>query len=315
VAFLRGFGLALPTRAVTNDELAPQLGVDPAWILAQSGIRERRYATPDDTVATLGTQAARDCLANTGAAPADLGLVLVSSGSPDRYCPGPASSIAALLGLSSTPALDLPIASAGSIAGLVLASHLAASLGNILVVGSEIMSRRIDPTPEGRNTAILFGDGAGAALISPKEGFARIAASCLHTDGNSAESLSIANQRIHMDGPAIIRHASRKIPQAIEEVLASAHLAAEDIGTFLLHQANANLIARIAQTLKASPARFFTNIERFGNTSSASMLIAAAEWSTVNPGPLAAPIVFSAFGMGLNWGALLALPSGGTGER
>jgi 3-oxoacyl-[acyl-carrier-protein] synthase-3 len=181
-------------------------------------------------------------------------------------------------------------------------------MGHILVVGTEIMSRRITLTPEGKNTAMLFGDGAGAALISPEQGFARIADSCLHTDGANAEALSIDNWRIHMDGSLIIRHATRKMPEAMTELLERNQLPAQSVGTFLLHQANANLIVRIARTMNAPLDRFYANIIRYGNTSSASLLIAAAEWRAENPGPLVAPLMFSAFGMGLNWGALLALP-------
>ncbi len=309
MAFLRAFGSCLPERIVTNEELAPSLGVEPDWIFTQSGIRQRRYASASESVATLGATAARDCLSQAGVAAEELGLILVASGSPDRFCPGPASTIAAMLGLTATPALDLPLASAGSLAALSLASRLTATLGNILVLGAEIMSRRIDLTPEGRNTAILFGDGAGAALVSPTQGFARIADSCLHTDGNSAEALAVQNGRIYMEGSVIIRHATRKMPEAMTELLNRNALAAEGIGAFLLHQANSNLITRIAQTLKAPVDRFFSNIDRYGNTSSASMLIAAAEWRAAYPAALTAPILFSAFGVGLNWGALLALPA------
>jgi 3-oxoacyl-[acyl-carrier-protein] synthase-3 len=308
MAYLRGFGHALPEGVVTNAELAPQLAVDADWILSQSGIRERRYAGAEENVTTLGTKAAAACLATAGVEAAGLGLILVASGSPERYSPGPASGIAAALGLTSTPALDLPIPSAGSLAALVLAARLAESFGEVLVIGAEVMSRRIDPTPEGRNTAILFGDGAGAALVSPTQGFARIADVCLHTDGSAAEALAIENGLIRMDGPAIIRHASRKMPQAMNELLERNGLAAGQIGTFLLHQANLNLIARIAQTLKVPVDRFYANIERYGNTSSASMLIAASEWRAEHAGPLTEPLMFSAFGVGLNWGAVLALP-------
>lgn len=308
MAYLRAFGAHLPERVVTNDALAEQLAVDPEWIFTQSGIRERRYAAETETVATLGVAAAQQCLAAANLTASDLGLILVASGSPDRYCPGPASQIAALLGLAVTPSIDIPIASAGTLVALSLASKLAATMGHVLVIGSEVMSRRIDPTPEGKNTAILFGDGAGAALISPDSGLARIVDSCLHTDGSSAEALAIQNNRIHMDGAVIIRHASRRIPEAIAEVLERNTIKPEAIGTFLLHQANLNLITRIAKTVGAPVERFYSNIERYGNTSSASMLIAAAEWHRANPGPFTQPVVFGAFGVGLNWGALLALP-------
>jgi 3-oxoacyl-[acyl-carrier-protein] synthase III len=310
MSFLRSFGAYLPERIVSNDELAPLLGVEPEWIVSQSGVRERRYAGEGDTVVSLGYRAAVDCLQRAGVLAAELGMIIVACGSADRFCPGPASSIAALLGLSATPVLDVPVASAGSLTALVLAARLATSMGNILVIGSEIMSRRIELSPEGRNTAILFGDGAGAALVSPDTGFARIADSCLHTDGNSADALCITHERLHMDGSVVIRHASRKMPEAMAELLERNHLPVEKIEVFLLHQANKNLITRIAQTIKAPAERFFANIDRFGNTSSASLLILANEWRQNYPASLSAPIMFSAFGVGLTWGAVLAMPVG-----
>jgi 3-oxoacyl-[acyl-carrier-protein] synthase-3 len=310
MAFLRGFGAYVPERVVTNAELAPQLGVEPEWILSVSGIGERRYAAVDETVASLGVRAAQDCLHRAGLAASDLGMILVSSGSSERFCPGPACLIAAGLGLSMTPAIDIPVASAGSLVALALASGLAATIGHVLVVGSEIMSRRVAFTPEGKDTAILFGDGAGACIVSPDAGFARIADSCIFTDGTMSEALSIQNDLIRMDGPAIIRHVSRKLPDAIKTVLQRNGVAAKSVGMFLLHQANLNLIARLAKSLDVSLERFFANIQRYGNTSSASMLIAASEWRQEKAGGLAEPVVFGAFGVGLNWGAVLALPVG-----
>ena len=307
-AFLRSFGAYLPPRVVTNAELAPQLGTEADWILSVSGIAERRYAEEEDTVASLGTQAAIDCLQRAGLEATDLGMIFVSSGSSERFCPGPACLIAASLGLTMTPAIDLPIASAGSLVALALASRLAPSVGHILVIGSEIMSRRVAHTPEGRDTAILFGDGAGACIVSPDSGFASIADSCLFTDGNIAEALSIRGNRIHMDGAAIIRHVSRKLPQAIATVLDRNSVSAQSVGTFLLHQANLNLITRIAKSLEAPAERFFANIQRYGNTSSASMLIAAAEWWSGKKEAITEPLILAAFGVGLNWGAVLALP-------
>ncbi len=308
MAFLRGFGSWLPERRVSNGEVAALVEATPEWILEMTGIEERRYAAETDTVAGMGLLAAQDCLEKTGATAAELGMILVSSGSSERFCPGPASEIAAGLGLASTPALDLPIASAGSLVGLILAAHLAPAMGRVLVVGAEIMSRRIALTPEGRNSAILFGDGAGAALVDQAYGFARIVDSCLFTDGASAEILSVRDGQFAMDGPAVIMQASRKIPRAINELLARNQVDASEVEVFLLHQANLNLIKRVAAALKAPPERFFSNIARYGNTSSASLPIAGDEWHGQQTGPIAGPLVFSAFGSGLNWGALLAVP-------
>jgi 3-oxoacyl-[acyl-carrier-protein] synthase-3 len=200
------------------------------------------------------------------------------------------------------------VSSAGSLIGLILAAQLAPTAGRILVLGAEIMSRRVSLTPEGKNTGILFGDGAGAALVDAETGFARIADSCLFTDGSSAEILSVRDGQFNMDGSAVILHASRKMPRAINELLTRNQLTASQVEAFLLHQANLNLITRIAGALKTPQEKFFTNIARYGNTSSASLLIASDEWHRGQMAALAGPVVFSAFGSGLNWGAMLAVP-------
>ena len=304
----RAFGSHLPARRVGNAEIAALVGATPEWILEVSGIEERRYAADADTVASLGLAAAQSCLANAGATAVELGMILAASGSAPRFCPGPACEIAAGLGFSSTPALDIPVASCGSLIGLAMAAELAPKFGPVLVIGSEIMSRCIELTPEGKDAAILFGDGAGAALVDPASGFARIADSILATDGASAEILRIENGRIAMEGRSVILQAVRKIPRVLNDLLARNRLTAAEPCAYLMHQANLNLIARVAQSLKVPEDRFFVNLARYGNTSSASLLIAANEWRAANAGPLAAPMVLAAFGAGLNWGALLALP-------
>ncbi len=309
MVFLRAFGSCLPQRHVGNEEIAALVGATPKWILDVSGIEERRYAAEGDTVASLGLAAAQNCLAKAGATAADLGMILVASGSAPRFCPGPASQIASALGLAATPALDIPVASCGSLIGLALAAELASKFGPVLVIGTEIMSRCVQLTPEGKDTAILFGDGAGAALVDPAIGFARIADSILATDGGSAEILKIENGRIAMEGRSVILQAVRKIPRALNELLTRNQLAAADPCAYIMHQANLNLIARVAQSLKVQEDRFFVNLRRYGNTSSASLFIAADEWRGANSGPLVGPLVFAAFGAGLNWGALLALPA------
>jgi 3-oxoacyl-[acyl-carrier-protein] synthase III len=308
MAYLRAFGSWLPERRVTNAELAPLVDAAPEWIFEATGIEERRYAADEDTVASIGVKAALNCLENASVQAADLGMILVASGSSERFCPGPASRIAAELGLTATPALDIPVASAGSLIGLSLAAQLAPVHGRVLVIGAEIMSRRVVRSPENKNTAILFGDGAGACLVDRDEGFARIVDSCLYTDGASAEIIAIEEGRFRMEGQAVILQAARKMPRAINELLTRNNIAPADVEAFLLHQANLNLITRVAAAVKAPQERFFTNIARYGNTSSASMLIAADEWYRGRAAAQSGPIVFAAFGAGINWGALLAIP-------
>ncbi len=306
--YLRAFGHHLPERVITNADLEARTGREAASIEKTSGILERRYAAADETVADLGQAAATICLQNASLTPQDIGLILVSSGSSERAFPGPASVLAQKLGLTTTPAIDIPIASAGSLIALAFANDLAPRYGNVLVVASEIMSRRIsDSDPD---TAILFGDGAGACIVSPEKGFLRIADISLFTDGNYADALKLEhNGAIEMKGLDVIIQASRKIPRAIEDLLTRNNLKPADVAVFLMHQANMNLIRKVATTLQIPAERFFSNIARYGNTSSASLLIAASEWHKANPTPPTTPIIFATFGAGFNWGAILALPA------
>jgi len=158
---------------------------------------------------------------------------------------------------------------------------------------------RADP-----GTAILFGDGAGACLITPEDGPAQIIDHVLHSDGSFADDLRLDyDAPLAMNGRSVIMQASRKIPAAINEVLAKNAQPASSVEVFLMHQANQNLIDRVARALEVEPSKFFSNIRRYGNTSSASMLIAAAEWwPNYRPGQI---ICFAAFGAGFHWGSLL----------
>lgn len=310
MAKIRGFGSYLPARAVDNAEIGRMVGADPAWIKQQTGIETRRWAAPGEMVADLAVNAARDCLANSGVLAAEVGMLLVASGSAERRFPGPAAQIAAALGLAGKPAIDLPIASAGTLFGISLAADLVHHYGNILIIGSEVLSRVIGLNPSYRDTAILFGDGAGACLVSPDSGFAEIRDSLICSDGDFAEILRLdVDAPLYMDGRSVIMQVARKLPRAIQELLDRNGRKSTDIEVYLLHQANLNLITRVAQVLRAEDSRFFRNLNQYGNTSSASLLIAAAEWWRQREGRPNGPIVLGAFGAGLNWGAMLLDPA------
>jgi 3-oxoacyl-[acyl-carrier-protein] synthase-3 len=301
-AYLHAFGAYLPERVVANAELAERVGKTSEWIESVSGILERRWAAPEETVAGMGVAAAEECLRKAGVSANTLGMLIVASGSGARGFPGPAAEVAARLGMDSAPALDLPIASAGSLFGLALAMRLADTQGDILVVAAEKMSALIENDP---NTAILFGDGAGAALVSARPGRLRLLDAVLHTDGQSREALAFdGTGPLKMNGLTVILQAARKIPASISEVLGRQNISAQQVGVFLLHQANLNLLTRVAKSLGVGPEKMFANVQRYGNTSSASMLIAASEWSETNIEP--GPVVFSAFGAGFHWGAIVA---------
>jgi len=302
-AYLHGFGCYLPERVVANAELAARLDRTAEWMENASGIRERRYAAAGEGIADMGVRAAQDGLRRAGIAPESIGLLIVASGSGAVGFPGPAAEVAHKLGLQNTAALDVPVASAGSVFALALAMRLAVAHEAILVVASEKMSALVGDDP---NTAILFGDGAGAAIVSREPGPLRLVDAALHSDGQYREDLCF-DGTLRMNGLNVILHASRKMPAVIQEVLERNRMSAGEVGAFLVHQANLNLLTRVAKSLNVEREKFFSNIDRYGNTSSASMLIAASEWAETNPA--AAPVVFCGFGAGFHWGAALAVPA------
>jgi 3-oxoacyl-[acyl-carrier-protein] synthase-3 len=265
-----------------------------------SGIEERRIAAPDETVVSLGVRAAEHIDRK------QVGMVIVSSASSERRFPGPAAEIAHKLGLTGIPAIDLPVASAGSLFGLALASQLSPVYGNILVIATEKMSAPASAEPLDKNVAILFSDGAGACLVGEGPGL-EVLDSVLHSDGSYADDLRLEFAGpIVMNGYSVIMQATRKIPAAISEVLARTSTPASAISTFVMHQANQNLIDRVARAVQVPSERFYTNIRRYGNTSSASMLIAAAEWREANPLKSGDLICFAGFGAGFHFGAMLS---------
>lgn len=307
MVYLRSFGSYLPSRVVSNDEIGALAGSSPEWIWNVSGIETRRFAADDESVADMAERAACDCLAGAGLAASDISMLIVSSGTAERRFPGPAATVATRLGLTDVPAIDLPVASAGSLMALSLASRLAAAAGNVLVVAAEKMSSVALTEPIDRGIAILFGDGAGACLVSPEKGFARVVDSSFHTDGAFTEDLHLEfGSPLLMNGRSVILQASRKVPRAIAALLDRNGRSAADVPVFLMHQANQNLIVRVAESLGVAADKFFSNISRYGNTSSASMLIAAKEWFEQNRPAEGDPLVFAAFGAGFHWGALLA---------
>jgi len=306
LAFLSAFGRYLPSRVVPSAEIGARVGSDAEWIFNVSGIEERRFAN-GETVAEMAAKAGADCLERAGLKPADLGMIIVGSGSAERRFPGPAASVAQLMGATQAVGLDLPLASAASLFGLSLASRLIDWYDNILVIGSEKMSSVVLKEPMERGVAILFGDGAGACLLRKSEGFARVVDSEIRTDGAYSEDLRLEfDQPLAMNGRSVIMQASRKIPNVISSLLERNERQPGEVPVFMMHQANQNLIDRVAAALGVENSKFFSNIRSYGNTSSASMLIAASEWFEKNELAAGDPVVFAAFGAGFHWGALLA---------
>ena len=307
MAFIAGFGAYLPSKIVTNPELASLLGCTAEWIREASGIEERRYASAEESVEVLAANAGANCLEQTGTSPDQIDMLIVSSGSGEFRFPGPASAVAKRLQLRDVPAIDLPMASAGALFAMSLAAQLTSQYERILVIAAEKMSTVVTQPPVDKNTAILFGDGAGGCLIQRDQGSLKIIDSVLHCDGSFSADLRLGSgEPLHMNGRSVIMQAVRKLPAVILEVLKRNDKAVSEIECFIMHQANQNLMDRVARSLDVSTDRIYSNIRQYGNTSSASILIAAAEWWRDRKLAARGAICFAVFGAGFSWGALLA---------
>jgi 3-oxoacyl-[acyl-carrier-protein] synthase-3 len=305
MASILGFGAHLPDRVVTAAELAAQLGVEPDWILEMCGIAERRYAGPDETVVDLAERAARRVLEATHMQAADLGGIMVGTGTAPRAFPGVSASLQQRLGVGGM-AFDIPLASVGGFFALCTAADLAPRLGPILVVGAEKMSEVVQAYPA-KETTILFGDGAGACIVSPGEGPLEIVDWIAESDGAFADDLQREpGGPLVMHGRQVIMQANRKLKRSIQMLLDRHQLSTSDVDLFLLHQANLNLLNQVAKGLGIDEERVFVNLQTRGNTSSASLFIAAAEAQAAGRLRSGDHVVLAAFGSGFSFGAMLA---------
>jgi 3-oxoacyl-[acyl-carrier-protein] synthase-3 len=304
MSFLSNIAAYVPSRIVGNAELEQMLGTEAERIKQTSGIEERRFAAQDETVVEMAVAAGRKSL-SAGEGPA-VEMLIVASGSANRRFPGPAASIARALNLGSIPAIDLPMPSAGAVFGIALASGLTPSYRQILVIAAEKMSQVVSEQGTHPNVAVLFGDGAGACIVSRDRGVARIVDVLISSDGTFAEALQLGfTGPMTMDGRTVIMQASRKIPETMLLLLARNQVPLDSVSAFVLHQANQNLINQVAHALGMPLERFVSNIERYGNTSSASVLIALAEWECAVGFKPHTDVVMAAFGAGLHWGSIL----------
>lgn len=305
MAHLTGFGAALPERVVTNAELAAELAVEEDWIFAASGIRERRYASAGESPADLAHRAAEEALRGAGLAPSELRGVIVGSGTAPRSFPGISADLGARLHASG-PAFDVPLASVGGLFALAIAVDMAPRYGPILAVGAEVMSTVLARPPRAKETAILFGDGAGACVVAPGDGEVQVADIRIASDGAYANDLTLLpGEPLRMNGRQVILQANRKLQSAVREIVASSGLTLADVDLFVFHQANRNLLRQVAGGLKIDAAKVFLNLERLGNTSAASLLIALHDAHAQGLLRRGSRVVLAAFGAGFSWGAAL----------
>lgn len=325
-AHITGWGMAVPEQVLTNDDIARMVETNDEWIRERTGIRERHIARDHDFPSTLGVEASIKALTVANLRPTELDLIICTSSSPEYIFPATACLIQDQLGATRAGAFDLLAACTGFIFAMNMAAQAirSGSIKNALVVGSETLSRFIDW--KDRNTCILFGDGAGAFVLQASERPGGVLSAVMHSDGSGGDSLSLpgggsrhpateatvhAGQHyIQMDGKEVFRFATRVMAQATLEALDSAGLSVEEVQWIVPHQANIRIIEAAARGLKLPMDRFVVNLERYGNTSTASIPIAAVE--AVEKGQIKSgdKIVFVGFGAGLTWGALAAEWSG-----
>ena len=294
---LTGWGAALPDKVVTNADLEVALDTSDAWIVERTGIRERRIGS---TTTGLATEAARAALARASVRPEDLDLTVVCTCTPDDALPAVASRLQHALGAAGG-ALDLNAACSGFVYGLVAADGmLRAGMDRVLLVGAETLSRIVDW--DDRGTAILFGDGAGAAVLERGEGPGGLLGYDLGSDGSLRHLLHAdVGGTIAMDGPEVFRRAVRIMVESSERSLARAGLTAGDVALFVPHQANARIIATAAQRLGIGADRTALVLAETGNTSAASIPLALAR--AADDGRLSAGdrILLVGFGAGMSW--------------
>ena len=317
-SIIAGVGAYLPTRIVTNDELAQRVETSDAWIRERTGICQRHIAGPQETAAFMGTEAAKAALARAGATDDDVDCIVLATSTPDEAFPATAARVQAALGVTRGFALDVSAACAGFIFGLSVADNfirLGQSRG-ALVIGSEVYSRILDWSD--RTTCVLFGDGAGAVFLRPGEGGRAdgpgILSTHLHAQGTLGQILYVdgavgqpdRSGHLKMSGQAVFRHAVVRLAEVVEEALAANSLGRNDVDWLVPHQANLRIIDAMGRKLGLPPDRVVVTVDRHANTSAASIPLALAEAvedGRIKPGQL---VLMEALGGGLTWGAALA---------
>jgi 3-oxoacyl-[acyl-carrier-protein] synthase-3 len=303
-AGITGLGIALPARVVPNAEITPAIGVDDDWIVRRTGIRERRYCEPGAALHELAAAAGAAALADAGIDGAAVDLVLVASCSQDSVMPNAAPQVAHALGAGTAAAFDVGSACTGFLAALAVARGMLASgaASNALVIGAEIMSRHVDPGD--RNTAALFGDGAGA-IVTTAGAPGDLGPVVLGSDGAHSQ-LIVADrdtQLLAMDGHETFKQAVRRMGEASIAAAAAAEVALADIDLYVYHQANTRILASLSERLELDPAKVVDAIASLGNTSAASVplaLSAARAQGRLRPGMR---VLLAAAGSGFTWGA------------
>lgn len=296
--------MALPERRLTNADLEKMVDTADEWIVSRTGIRERRIVSAGETTDSLGAAAAQGAMAQAGVSPTDVDMVIAASCTPEALFPSIANRIQERLHLERAAALDLNQACAGFIHGLAVGQGFIAAgqFQTILVVGSEVLTRHVDWTD--RSTCVLFGDAAGAVLLQAADEPGGPLAFDLGSNGAGGDLLMLPiDGKLFMNGREVYRFAVTAMTSSLEAAIEKAETTIDQIDLLIPHQANLRIIQSAAQTLELPLERVFTNVEKYGNTSAASIPVALCEAiaeGRIKPGDT---IGMVAFGAGLAWGA------------
>jgi len=320
-AGILGTGHSYPEGILTNADLAEIVETSDEWITTRTGIKQRRKAAPDEYTSLFAVRAARQAIERARLDPADIDLLLCATVTPDQILPSTACIIQAELGANNAAAMDIVAACSGFLYGLSLADSMirTGQARHVLVVGAEILTQYVDYTD--RHTCVLFGDGAGAAVLGPVEPNRGILATKIKSDGRyeeqlyspgggtrrkpTAETLAAGDHFFKMRGNELFKVAVRSMTEVSRAVLESSNLKAEDVDLFIPHQANQRITEAVANKLDVDMAKVYSNIAVHGNTSSASIPIAldeCVEAGRINEGDL---ILMASFGGGVTWGGVL----------
>lgn len=311
-----GLGKAVPKRCLTNEEITHLVDTSNEWIQTRTGI-EQRHIVEDEKLYELAASAAKEALDKAQVGADAIDLIIVATVSPDTAMPSTASLVAKQIGANHARCFDLSAACSG----FIFASEVAISLmkqshyKNVLVIGAEILSTRLDW--QDRGTCILFGDGAGAVIYQQSTQDNQVLGIETGTDPQGAEFIYLPVQKakrpfsnqeserpvISMDGRKVYAFSTTKVPESIRQVVENANLTLEEIDHFILHQANSRIMDSVAQKLDIPKERFFKNIAQYGNTSAASIPMALYDArNSLKPGD---KVILSGFGAGLTWGTML----------
>ena len=318
-SIIKGVGSYLPSKILTNDDLARLVDTSDAWIVERTGIKERRIAAPGEATSDLALAAAKAALADAGMEAERIDLIILATATPDQTFPATAATVQAELGIRGPPAFDLQAVCSGFIYALATADSMikTGQASAALVIGAEVFSRILDWTD--RSTCVLFGDGAGAFVLEAGDGSGTIAdrgilASRLHSDGRYRDKLYVdggpsttrTTGVLRMEGRDVFRHAVINIASVIEETLADLNIRPEAIDWFVPHQANRRILEGTARKLGLREESIVITLDKHGNTSAASVPLAfdaAIKDGRIKRGDL---ILMEAMGGGFTWGATLA---------